>query len=138
MWESSKIVPMVTVNWPPHGLHWNTPGRCALPCNRVTFSTAPQCGQTGPFGQRMRSSVSRASSSVRAETLLRVSIAAGFRIVRPADNTDLTGLCQVHNYGFVREWRSAEPVLSPLQVETWLSRSPVSNQKLGYPLVPHG
>src|SRR5689334_3091522 len=61
--ERSMTVPTVTVNCLLQLLHWTTPGRCALPCRRVTRSRSPQCGQTGPFGQCSVSRYARAASS---------------------------------------------------------------------------
>ena len=56
-------VPIVAVNCDTQSRQLNSPARVVLPVVRPTLSD-PQWGHTGPFGQRMLSSNSRASSSV--------------------------------------------------------------------------
>src|SRR5208283_4438581 len=64
-WESSKMVPTLTVNCIRHSLHLRSPGRVDLPASlRMRLASAlPQCGQTGPVGQRQASTYSQAAFS---------------------------------------------------------------------------
>ena len=67
--ERSKTVPTVTVNCLRHSLHLRRPGRVNVglwslhKLQGPRLFTAPQCGQTGPFGQKTASRASRASSA---------------------------------------------------------------------------
>src|SRR5579863_9704976 len=69
MWESSKIVPTVTVNCSRHPPHFQTPLRtCAsfldvLGSSRYALFSSPQCGQIGPSGHLCVSKKARALSS---------------------------------------------------------------------------
>src|SRR6266446_4922987 len=68
-WESSKIVPTLTVNCSRQAPHFHRPGREVLPCNRYERSTVPQWGHVGsPAGHTMLSTHAIASSS-EAHTL---------------------------------------------------------------------
>lgn len=47
----------------------------------AAYSTAPECGETGPFGHKVRSIASRACSTAYAETWLRASIGLGSAVL---------------------------------------------------------
>src|SRR5208337_625563 len=66
------MVFIVAVNCSEQPLHLWSPARCASPCSLVA-STEPQCGQTGPSGQRICSKVSLASSSENLDTSFKVN-----------------------------------------------------------------
>src|SRR6185437_8057675 len=63
IWLDSMTVPTLTENGSRQALHWYMPGRCDLPLTSVASPSTPQCGQTGPLGQRIASKWARAASS---------------------------------------------------------------------------
>src|SRR5260370_32860304 len=78
-WESSKMVPILTVNCFRHALHLYRPLRHGFVDPgfgvKVYASVESQCGQTGPFFQIRDSRNSRAASSSvnRAASVARLS-----------------------------------------------------------------
>src|SRR5436853_155538 len=72
MWDPSKIVPTVTVYCLRHAAHFHK--RRVLDFNRYGVrSHSPQCGHTGPSGQRMDSRYAAAASALwkRGSRMLR-------------------------------------------------------------------
>src|SRR5689334_407054 len=57
--ECSNTVRTVTANCSRQSLRLSKPGRCLVPSSRYAPSMEPQCGHTGPFGQRIASRYSR-------------------------------------------------------------------------------
>src|SRR5262245_37079219 len=77
MCEPSKMVLTVTVNGLRHARQFQTPSRSwvlesALDSIRFASAMTPQCGQAGPFGPRIRSSIARASASLKPARAVRL------------------------------------------------------------------
>src|ERR1017187_5663849 len=92
--ERSKTVPTVTENCSRQSLHFSKPLRCPLPSSRYAPSHEPQCGQTGPLGQRIASRYSRALSSFWKWGAFRADITCS-SVWRNCPL--LTWVCQVYN-----------------------------------------
>src|ERR1700722_13909296 len=84
-WLDSNTVPMRTVKGFRQARQFHNPARVVLPFERDASPSVPQCGQTGPFGQRCASTKAKAAaSSVKWATL-----SSDFMTDRPVDLTAL-------------------------------------------------